>query len=106
MKTRTILDELLEEFDALDECDGGGCGDGGGCDCGGAGTGTADVLGPGGAEDGKGCMGPGDFHVPFPVMPCLVRWPANWLGGSKKKKRRKNDAPAAKPGLNPYAKGL
>lgn len=106
MKTRTMLDELLEEFDALDECDGGaaaGGGDSGGGDAGGAGTSTADVLGPGGVEDGHGCMGKDDFHVPFPVMPCLFRWPANWLGGSGKKRKKNGKTVSTK---NPYVRGM
>lgn len=84
-----MLDEILDKIN-LSECDGGGCACGGDCGggCGGdAGTGggisSGDVLGPGGtAENGGGCMGKDDFHVPFPVMPCLFRWPANWVGGS------------------------
>ena len=77
-----ILDDILDKI-SLSECDGG-AGAGGEAGSGGdAGTGggisSGDVLGPGGtAENGGGCMGPGDFHVPFPVMPCLFRWPANF----------------------------
>ena len=71
-----ILDEILDKI-SLSECDGGaGAGGGeagGGEDAGtGGGISSGDVLGPGGtAENGGGCMGKDDFHVPFPVTPCL-----------------------------------
>ena len=102
-----ILDDILDKI-SLSECDGGaGAGGeaGGGGDAGtGGGTSTGDVLGPGGtAENGGGCMGPGDFHVPFPVMPCLFRWPANWVGGSKKKHKKGKKTVSVK---NPYVKGM
>jgi len=109
-EAKTLVDEI---FDQIDECEGG-CACGGNCggDCGGncgggdGGISTGDVLGPdGNFENGKGSMGPGDFHVPFPVMPCLVRWPTNWLGGNAKKRRKKN-MPKAATGSNPYAKGM
>ena len=83
-----ILDEILDKIN-LSECDGGGDAGGDGGAGASGGTSTGDVLGPGGsAEGGSGCMGPGDFHVPFPVMPCLFRWPANWVGGSQKKRKK------------------
>lgn len=102
-ESKTLIDKV---FDRIYECDGG-CGCGGDCggDCGGGGgTATGDVLGPGGsAESGDGYMGPGDFHVPFPVMPCLFRWPNNWIGGSQKKRKKGKKTVSAK---NPYAKGM
>lgn len=105
-----MLDEILDKIN-LSECDGGGCACGGDCGggCGGdAGTGggisSGDVLGPGGtAENGGGCMGKDDFHVPFPVMPCLFRWPANWVGGSQKKRKKGKKTVSVK---NPYTKGM
>ena len=99
----------------LMECDAGGAagGDTGGAaggDAGGVaggdagGISSADVLGPDGSfENGKGCMGKGDFHVPFPVMPCLFRWPANWAGASQRKKKKGGKTVLAK---NPYVKGM
>ena len=76
-ESKPLIDRVL---DKIYECDGG-AGAGGGGDAGtGGGTSTGDVLGPGGtAENGGGFMGKDDFHVPFPVMPCLFRWPANWV---------------------------
>ena len=72
-----ILDEILDKI-SLSECDGGAGAEGGGDAGTGGGISSGDVLGPGGtAENGGGCMGKDDFHVPFPVMPCLFRWPAN-----------------------------
>ena len=98
-----ILDEILDKIN-LSECDGGGDAGGDGGAGASGGTSTGDVLGPGGsAEGGSGCMGPGDFHVPFPVMPCLFRWPANWVGGSQKKRKKGKKTVAVK---NPYAKGM
>lgn len=101
----------------LRECDGGGCACGGDCGgacggdcCGGAsapagGASSAAVLGPdGSSESGCGFMGKGDFHVPFPVMPCLFRWGASACNGGGSKKRKKGKRPAADG--NPYAKGL
>lgn len=100
------LDEIFDKVSIL-ECDGGGCACGGDCGggCGdGGGTATGDVLGPdGSAEGGSGCMGPGDFHVPFPAMPCLFRWPANCVGGSQKKRKKGKKTVSAK---NPYVKGM
>lgn len=48
-------------------------------------------------------MGDGDFHVPFPVMPCLFRWPANWAGGSQKRRKKGGKTVSVK---NPYVKGM
>ena len=100
-----ILDEILDKIN-LSECDGGGCagGDGSGDAGTGSGISSGDVLGPGGAaENGGGCMGKDDFHVPFPVMPCLFRWPANWVGGSQKKRKKGKKTVTVK---NPYVKGM
>ena len=103
------------ELYTLDECDSGG--DAGGAvggDVGGdaspggdAGPGggiTSDaVLGPGGGmEKGEGCLGKGDFHVPFPVMPCLFRYPC-CNGGSKNRKKKGKKTVSVK---NPYVKGM
>lgn len=75
----------------VDECDGGcacgGCacgGDcGGRCGCAAAGMSSDAILGPsGGFEKGQGCMGPGDFHVPFPVTPLLRRY--GWTTSKRK----------------------
>ena len=107
-ESMTLIDKV---FDRIYECDGGcGGGCGGGCSCGGDGAGagggiaSGDVLGPGGNfENGGGCMGKDDFHVPFPVMPCLFRWPNNWIGGSKKKRKRGKKTVSTK---NPYVKGM
>ena len=103
-KMAFILDEILDKIN-LSECDGGGCGGDCGGDAGaGGGISSGDVLGPGGtAENGDGCMGKDDFHVPFPVMPCLFRWPANWVGGSQKKRKKGKKTVAVK---NPYVKGM
>lgn len=99
-----ILDEILDKIN-ISECDGGGCGGDCGGDAGaGGGISSGDVLGPGGtAENGSGCMGKDDFHVPFPVMPCLFRWPANWVGGGQKKRKKGKKIVTVK---NPYVKGM
>ena len=109
----SVYDELFEngELYTLDECDGGAVGgDAAGADIspgGDAGPGggiTSDaVLGPGGGmEKGEGCLGKGDFHVPFPVMPCLFRYPC-CNGGSKNKKKKGKKTVSVK---NPYVKGM
>lgn len=111
----TVYGEMYDNGDLnLLECDGGctGGGDGGaaaGGDAGGGvpagGISSGDVLGSdGNFENGKGCMGKDDFHVPFPVMPCLFRWPANWAGGSQKKRKKKNGKTMSVK--NPYVKGM
>ena len=104
----STYEELFEngELYTLDECDGGA----GGADIspgGDAGPGsgiTSDaVLGPsGGMEKGEGCLGKGDFHVPFPVMPCLFRYPC-CNGGSKNKKKKGKRTVSVK---NPYVAGM
>jgi hypothetical protein len=91
-----ILNKIFDKI--IDECDGGG-------DIGG-GISSGDVLGPdGNFEDGNGCLGKDDFHVPFPVMPCLFRWPTNWVSKNKKKKKtvKKTKISTAN---NPYVKGM
>lgn len=101
-----MLDEILDKI-SLSECDGGGCtcSGGGGGDVGAdSGISSGDVLGPGGAAENEGgCMGKDDFHVPFPVMPCLFRWPSNWIGGSQKKRKKDKKTITAK---NPYVRGM
>jgi hypothetical protein len=91
-----IIDEILNN---INECDGGGAiGDGGGISSG-------DVLGPdGNFENGNGCLGKDDFHIPFPVMPCLFRWKSNELGSNKKRKNKKNKKSSTIK--NPYIKGM
>lgn len=103
------------ELDFLKECDGGmgGAAPGGGISGGdmspgvpsgpGGGITSDAVLGPsGGFEKGKGCLGPGDFHIPFPVMPMLRRWPCCYGGSLNKKKKGKKTVSVK----NPYAKGM
>jgi hypothetical protein len=65
---------------------------------------TDQVLGPsGGAEKGEGCMGKGDFHVPFPIMPVLFRYPTR---KSRRKKKGKNGIRVVPSAKNPYVKGM
>lgn len=112
----SVYDDLYDngELYTLNECDGGAAGGDAGAVAGGdaspggeAGPGggiTSDaVLGPsGGMEKGDGCLGKGDFHVPFPVMPCLFRYPC-CNGGSKRKKKKGKKTVSVK---NPYVVGM
>ena len=98
-----ILDSILNK---ITECDGGDAGGIGGDIGNSGGISSSDVLGPDGKfENGEGCLGKDDFHVPFPVMPCLFRW-ANPSKSTKNKKKKKTTKIAAPVSKNPYAKGI
>ena len=111
----SVYEDLFDsgELYTLNECDAGGGDAGGGISGGdvspggdtvsGGGITSDAVLGPGGGmEKGEGCLGKGDFHVPFPVMPCLFRYPC-CNGGSKNKKKKGKKTVSVK---NPYVKGM
>lgn len=110
-----VLESAYAKLDSegelyLCECEGGGAALAGG-DAGAGpapapagGITTDQVLGPsGGAEKGEGCMGKGDFHVPFPVMPVLFRYPTK---KNRRKKKGKNSIRVVPSAKNPYAKGM
>lgn len=115
---KNVFESTYDELDCkgeLYECDGGapaGGISGGdmttGTPTGPAGGITSDsVLGPSGEfEKGHGCLGKGDFHIPFPVMPMLFRYGKDCCNGGGSKKKRKGKGGKTVSVKNPYAKGM